>query len=564
MTVFTRSRMARGVKLLREHLFTPAQAIATALSSKNLGAENLEDGSGRFRVDVWLPTANLYHLWQVDAAAAGTVVKTGDYANTRHFAFPIPMLPTQDELNTTGQLFLGDPIPVLEEVSISFDQGAEPAIFESEAPLPDTTANTAAVKLAILTKNALWLDGDAGYDPDSELFSAEIPTEAFFGKSYRHNPRVWSGLSQAFSPYKTLMVALSADTLGQVFSADGGNYELPSLLVSMVFSTRLMGHGTLLQNQPSHVGTTVADTVTLTTPASDSDIEADTADGVQTTLQKLDQKLRQLLRGGFAADGWRPRSTHISADSVYTVMVVPMFSNFGVAGQIGSHNVNAHPYFTANNIFRNIWDEVYVPLNWPLEIHHVFAVTNYGAPNGQTTFTAALGATARGLKPTSATLFHDIGVGLYTGCRADHVAWQQVARLNTPVSNLAAYVIDRLRVVSNQTMTDEAYQFEVAHVPLVNVGGVAAKNIGGAAITQGGPVYAARGTSRSSARSSINNATSVCRGLEQFLCIRWLIEDSGAQLNAAAANHIYAGAGGNFVVICGKRPLVGDDWPVSM
>lgn len=564
MTIFSRSRMARGVKLLREHLFTPASAIATALSTKNLDRNNLEDGSGRFRVDVWLPTADLKHLWQVDAAAAGVVVPTGNYKDTRHFAVPIPMLPVQEELNTNGRLFAGDPVPVLKEVMISFDQGAEPAIFKSGSPLPDTTARNAAVKLSILAKNALWLDSDAGHDPDSELFSAELPAEAFFGSTVRFMPKVWKDLSASFSPYKTLMVAISADELGQVFSDEGDNYEMPSMLVSMVFSTTLMDHGTQLQNQPSHVGTTTADTVSVTTPASNSDIEADSADGVQTTLSTLDQKLRQLLRGGFAADGWRPRSTHITSDSVYTVIVQPMFSNFGAVGQIGAHNVTNHPYITANNPNRNIWDETYIPLNWPLEIHHVFAVINYGAPNGQSTFTGALGTAARGLKPTSATLRHDIGVGLFTGVRSDHVAWQQVARVQTLVSALGSYVIDRLRVVPNQTMTDEDFQFEVAMVPLVNVGGTAPKNVGGGAIVQGKPVYAARGTTRSSARSSINGVTSVCRGLEQFLCLRWLIEDTGADLNAAAVNHIYAGVGGNFIVICGKRPLVGDDWPVTM
>ncbi len=563
MSIFTRSRMARGVKLLLQHVFTPLQAVATALSAKGLNKDNLAKQTVPFRVDVWFPAASLYHLWQIDPGAV-TVVKSAGYDNTRHFAVPIPLMPTQDELNTSGQIFSGDPVPVLEEVSISFDQGAEPGFYTTTSADPQNTATNAAIKISILAKTALWLDSDAGHDPDVELFSAMLPTEAFVGEALRFNPQVWPDLALAVSPYKTLVIAVSADELGQLFSDSNTNYELPSMLVSLKFSTQVLSHGTQLQNQPSHVGTTLADTVTVSAPAGNSNIESDTSDGIQTNLDTLDQKIRQLLRGGFPADGWRPRNTHITADSGYMVMVVPMFSNFGQYGQIGGHNVANHPYITAGVPFRNIWDETFIPLNWPIEIHHVYAVMNYGGPNGQSTWFGGLGEVVRGLKPTSPTLSHDIGVGLYTGIRSDQVDWEQVARLNSLVSALPAVTIDRARVASNQRMTDEEFQFEVVQVPLVGAGGVAPLNVLGGAIAQGTPVYAARGTTRSSARSSIGGGASATRGLETHLCVRWKIVDTGADLAAAPANHMYAGVGGNFVVIVGKRPLVGDDWPVSM
>lgn len=564
MTTFSRSRMARGAKLLLQHAFSPMSAVAAALSAKGLDKDNLQDPSGSFRVDVWVPAASLYHLWQRDALAAAVVTKTGGYDNTRHFAAALPLIPTQDELDPNGQLFAGDAIPTLREVSISFDQGAEPGFYPDAGLSPVNSAVNASIKVSILAKSALWLDSDAGHDPDMELFSAELPAEAFVGESFRFNPQTWPDLNCSVSPYKTIVVAVSADELGQVFSESGLNYELPSMLVSMKFSTKLMAHGTQLQNQPSHVGTTVADTVTVTAPASGDPIEADTAEGLQTNLGILDRAIRQRLRGGFAADGWRPRSSHITSDSAYMTMVVPMFSNFGRYGHMSSYNVNDHPYITAGTPNRNVWDETYIPIDWPFEIHHVFAVMNYGAPNGQSTWSGTLGTGAAGIKPTSATLSYDIGVGLYTGVRSDHVAWQQVARLNSLVANLANFTIDRARVVSNQTMTSEDFQFEVVQVPLVGAGGVAPKNVGGAVLTQGTPVYVAKGTTRSSARSSIAGGASAVRGLEQHLCVRWKIEDPLADLNAAAVNHVYAGVGGNFVVIIGKRPLVGDDWPVSL
>jgi hypothetical protein len=564
MTTFSRSRMARGAKLLLEHAFTPISAVATALSAKGFDKDNLRDASGSFRADVWFPAATIGSIWSVDPLAAAVVTAANGYDNTRHFAVAIPIIPTQDELDTNGQLFSGDAIPVLEEVSISFDQGAEPGFFKETWDMPEDTAINASIKVLVLGKTALWLDADAGHDPDVELFSAELPTEAFVGNFFRFNPQVWANLRASVSPYKTLVVAISADTLGQVFSESGANYELPSMLVSLKFSTKLMPHGTQLQNQPSHVGTTAADTVTVTPPASGAPIEADTGPGLQTNLGILDGSLLRRLRGGFAADGWRPRSTHITSDSAYMVMVVPMFSNFGVDNQLNALNVRDHPYHTAIRPGRNIWDETYIPLNWPIEIHHVYAVTNYGAPNGQANWSLGLGTGVRGIKPTSATLWHDIGLGLYTGIRSDHVAWEQVARLNVLASGLSAYTIDRARVVSNQTMTDEDYQFEVVQVPLVGAGGTAPKNVAGVAIAQGTPVYAARGTTRSSARSAINGGAAATRGLEQHLCVRWKIEDTGVGLDSAAANHIYAGVGGNFVVIIGKRPLVGDDWPVTL
>jgi hypothetical protein len=567
MTVFSRDRMARGVKLLLEHAFSPLSAVATALSNKALGAENLAEKAAPFRVDIHIPNASLFHLWERGAAAIAANLIDETYRNTRHFAIPIPLIPTQDFLNTAGTINQGDVIPVLEEVMLSFDQGAEAGFFVDPGASglndPNQNPTTAAVRIAIMAKDPLWLNADAGHDPDTELFSAELPPEAFFGSALRFNPQVWDGLSVAINPYKTLLVAVSADNLGSAFSGFG-DFTLPSLLVSLRFRHELVSHGTHLQNQPSHVGGTTADTVTVSPPLGNDTIAADTATGLQTNADIVDLPLQGRLRGGYEADGWRPRNTHIHDDSVYHVLVTPMFSNFSQFGHMAAHNVGDHPYIgvTPNQY---VWEETLIPISWPIEIHHVTAVFNYGAPNGQSWQQAAgLTTLQRGVKPNSVTLEHEIGVALFTGVRSDHVAWTQVAYLNTLMSNLPANVFDRIRVSGEQTMTDEDYQFELVQIPLVGAGGTTVKNIAGAALTQGAPVVAAKGTTRSSTRSSVGGGAPPTRGLEQFINVRWHIFDPITVLSAALANHVYAGVGGNFIVICGKKAAAGEGMKNSM
>lgn len=560
MAVFSRDRMARGVKLLREHVFSPMTSIATALSNKGIGIENLEQPRAPFRMDIWIPSASLKYLWDIGAGWTSTGLERG----TRHFAVPIPLLPLQEELNHTGTLVDADSLPVLEEVMLSFDQGAEPGFFKPGLGTyePERGPSNAEITLSILSKTPIWLDDDAGWDPDAELFSATLPPEAFFGEALRFNPQVWDGLAIPHNPYKTLLVALSADTLGQVFSETRQDYELPSLLISLRFSHRLVPHGENLQNQ-ADAGATTADTVTVTVPAGNTAIEADGADGVQTNADILDVKLLERLGGGQQADGRRPVKTHIADDSVYHVVVLPMLHQTTAWGVRPS--VLAYGGANTPGLVEGVgWiEEQQIPITWPWEIHHVSAVFNYGAPRraGWQQLTG-LGADIKGVKPTHADLNVDIGVGLFTGVRADHVAWQQVARMNIAFNSLSGNTFDRVRVTNRQDMTDEGFQFELVTIPLVGVDGISPKNVLGGGGSQGKPIQVGRGTTRVSSRSNIDGGAPATRGLEQFLCCRWRWWDAlGDPLDNVkyTKNGILSGVGGNFLVICGKKPLVGED-----
>ena len=160
MAKITRSKLARGAKLLVDHIFTPLTAAKTQIEGAGIEQEQMRDGFAPFRINLSIPNLNPYKM--------GT--QSMDLKGQLH-GIPFIVPPLQEELAYSTSTSLGNigtttPTEViLDEVSFSFDTRAEPAAIISHwedytdtFPSPDAgklsydNLNTCDVDLLIMEK----------------------------------------------------------------------------------------------------------------------------------------------------------------------------------------------------------------------------------------------------------------------------------------------------------------------------------------------------------------------------------------------------------------------------
>src|SRR3990167_2613297 len=215
MALFTRSRLARGVKLARERVFDLLSSISTQVAGLTVGRENYVEPNAPFWVHLHVPQLDRRFFGRSTASAIPGEV-----------AYPVPFVlpPLQQFWDTTqrGQTSQVTPRLVLDAITFSFDQRAEPAVVTN-----DTTAGGAAdqcklnyattngtdvlqVRRSLLEKPPRAFGGASPWTPEREVFSVTLPPEAFLSTTFKvGNPFQLTGLNKAIDPYKTYVLVLA-------------------------------------------------------------------------------------------------------------------------------------------------------------------------------------------------------------------------------------------------------------------------------------------------------------------------------------------------------------------
>jgi len=583
MAEVTRERLTRGTKLPYQSVFTPLSAVATELNNSRIERENMEQGQGRFRVNLHIPKLGDEFF---EAAAAHSQEGLID------FCIPFCLPPFQQDLSASGVATETMPVPTLVEVGLSFDQRGEPAAVTTanEGHIAYDAVEGLDIRLTLVEKRMLGViagaTGAAATEPiypERTIFSIRLEPVAYSGRTLRLNPFTKGGLNKQMDPYRSYMLMLTCEDLDGAVNGVR-DIILPALQLTLTFKAPLVARDTTsadnLQNAPTvHAGAKTNPTVTLTTPAGDSQLESDTADGIHTNYDIVDTVLRQKLEGGYKADGDVPFEEHIEDDSCYDIIAVPLWTNFGTTGILRANTVEQAAWAGAAPYDGPIMDWRRFPIDHPFVVHHVIAAINYASPAP-----AAAAATARGQHPTSATFDTTIGVLMGTAPRSDSLDYQQVAYVTFDPSNKDNFVIDRLSNkeggMLGRHISGQEWDYELMQVPLVQPGsanGTAFESVTSTVIAQGAPVWVGKGSTKmglgalgapSHTRSQIGDHLGAAqdpstRGNEGIIEVRWHMTDSGgmdsnvAGVPGAAADEYttYAGYGGHWVFLICKKTL---------
>jgi hypothetical protein len=547
MPAFTRGGIARGVKLALQNVFTPLQAVASALSSAALERENLKEQYAPVRVNIHIPNLP---FWAFREMAVST---TESYKGAIPIPFALPM--PQEFWNGTVPSNSPDvPKVFLTEVQLSWDQGDEGAAVQVEdAGVDGRLSKPAVLSTSLhltLVEHSPTILGNTSIDPDSEVFSLDAPWQAYESDFRRFNPLVVGNLRKPMSPGKCYVLIIDAQDLYTAAAATAPLYlSIPSLTVSLKLIAEVMQRdkytlATPIQNMPAHLGVQPTRAVTVTAPVADATIAAEGATGVQQNMATLDAVAQAGVEGGYEKDGSVPQYEEIDDSACYEIIAVPMMQNMTESGAVASDTVVDCNFVGVAPHLLALCDRRIVPLAYPIAIHHVVAGLNWHNPGRNLAPWPALAQTT---EPSLATQRWQCGVGLMSGIRSDLTAVTQVAYTSTDCVSWGG-TIDRIRWRPNLDPV------RLVAVPLV---GPAAPTESGY-VAQGAPVWASRGTSRTTLRTGVYDTAgalipSPTLGCEQALEVRMSLQDSVNGL--AFGTTTWAGIGGHWVFIYGKKHL---------
>ena len=532
MAKVTRTKLARGTKLVTQHVHGVLTDIATEIDAATVEVDQLEASWGSFRVNLHLPV--LESLFALGSFKPSTGL--AQWHEGTPYAIPFTLPPLLDDIdidNTTRtyQAPQGPLITVLDEVSFSFDQRAEPmmvaGVLYGGTPgageivtglrlnagmlttyTPDPDGHPYDLNISLWEKPLLYFHpNEANIEnlglKGREIFSAALPAELFTSKNFRANPFVKSDLNKAINPYKSLTLLLHA---GHLFYNDGWtaagylvDYALASISVSLRFKTRLTARDVngafTFGNVPAkHDGVKSTRTTTITTPAAGSDIDGDTiASSIDENLYTVDRIFRDKFTGGYDINSESPPRQELAEDACYEVIAVPLFNN---GWQKGLQFVPPNPlssYYSWGGGDFVIGDRRLIPIRNPLSIHHVILAWNWQPfhcyKDAAQTIIHPIGATEYRVPPSATTQFRArVEVGLYTGIRADDCDYDMVASLELVnpgavpggANTWHAQMIDRIKTDPNRiTQRDgfaaaglpEDWQWELFYLPVNSTAG---------------------------------------------------------------------------------------------
>jgi len=390
MAKVTRKGITRGVELTPEIVTDPLTAMKTEIEGVNIEGEQIEGKYTTFRMNFTIPWLDNKYFFdnaeidQEDPVAADAADCSAPY----YIPFCLPPLQEDFDADKPSVSF-GQPIPILDEIGLSFDQQAEATTLVSQwygkrtgvltsttAPALETNAHNGyqhqfnptgggAVetspeyyawcphtgkksyerldaydfRIDIYEKpQAYWSPGEVWSDQAKErnqVVSAAFPATNYAGVSRRLNPVSFSGLNKQLSPYKTYILALYAPKLHDSDISRRMHALVPSLNISLRFLMRPYSRdanpgGTDIQNMPTvHAGAKVGPTVTVTPPVAGDNITADSdAKGVSTNIQAIDQQFTDKLRGGYQDFSMTYPTEELKEDAGYEVITVPMGQGF--------------------------------------------------------------------------------------------------------------------------------------------------------------------------------------------------------------------------------------------
>jgi len=605
MAKISRSKLARGAKLLVKHIFTPMSDAQTEFTAANVTADQLKEPMAPFRINLSIP--------RIDGASCRVA---GPDGNPPFMGIPFMLPPLQEHLSFTtdprgekvANISDSAPTIVLDEVSFSFDQRLEPAAIvgswdggagptgADEGKLSYARSSLLNIELFIYEKRPAWFEGGAasGFAPGRAVWSGKIESLDLSAGYFRLNPWVASDIGEVIDPFKTYIFAIHAPNLATL---SPGSVDNDTVLTSVEVSLRFRGtlvprdSGSDIQNIPQrHLGNPNANLTHATAattgaginsatprpllaaaPVAGADVRANTADGVQSALGTIDEFARRKLQGGYTFDGDTPMLEEAGSTAAYTVLAVPLFNNTKWGG-ILSNDWRSEPYITSGIAGSWAIDRRYIPIEAPMTVHHVLFTYNWQR------FTWWTGAAASVIDtlpfdtapPPGQDMRLQIGVGIGTGMKGDSFGYQQIAysELHNPLNAGTWFngAVDRIAHGNPKTMPfnpttasvfgDWPWSLELHAMNTVNNVGDPGPGLNGMA-SQGKPIFIGRSTSPTASRTDVGGGASAVAGQEQWIEVRARIGDLGADVqNDYDADSMILGSGGLWVYIIGKTHLV--------
>ena len=574
-------RLSRGVKLLTSHIHTQIQSALTRITSTGFDASEMENNAGSFRVNVSLSNITPKPFFQ--PVNDVKVMKACA-------AFTLP--PPQESFNATAIVSPTTPVYILESIGLSMDTQATPFVtVRSNGSLSQTEADKASFNITIQRKpidvfagSAITAGGVAAVSPEitNVVLSLDYPNILWNSEFKRFNPGINTDLDTMFDPYSAYLISVDCGS----FAESPTELRIDSLLVTMKFRTKLIERdsGATVQNTPQSASLPAAAqynaryTVpeTIATPAANAVIRADTGggdDGVSGSLAKTDVKFLRGLLGGLTDRSRRWGASNVKTDAAYEVISVPMWGNGwyckGSQASVDSDAVLLEklPFVGASPYKLPTVDRRIIPIRFPFTVHHVIAFVNYSGKPG-----ASAGATAdkaidystdnQWTSAASAALAHKVGVGISSGIRSDIRSSRNVAYAEWNRASIDSFRVSR---VQSLTRGLSFCQGDLLSIPLVYPSGAPGtgynSSVNAALVNTGPPVFVGQTNSTDLTRSPMANLpdgadTSLAQdGYEQFIEVRWAIEQTANGFEQMANNEVIIGQGGFQVYIIGKKHL---------
>ena len=561
MSKVSTKRLARGVRMLGDHVVGQLSTLLDVPRLGQISTENLEEDKGTFRVNISIP-----------------VMKGQNTGSVDHLPIWVPFVlpPVQEYFPSAPSDVDGNyPRAVLTEVGFSFDQRSEAAAITRAVPatpiiegkLDYEQVGRLGVKVSLYSKEMIHWNASAPKHIEERILSFDLPAISFLGTRFRLNPATQSNLSVPIEPLRTYV--LEIDCAG-LTDKTAHPLQLNSVNVSLKFEQQLMGResnygaSVSVQNLPtSHDGIPPISSASITTPTTASEpIRAGaggTGTGIQTAFETVDQFFRRLLRGGYNDRSGMAATQQILQDASYEVIAVPIFGNTeGVYADIPGAPPAANGLLTDDmpydpNLNGYLYDMRRIPIRYPFVLHHVVAAVNW-SPNAKDVPVRV---------PASALFTNKVGVGIGCGHHAEIAGWDSLAYAEWDVPTKGTYLIDSVNRNDGNPQTNCG--FELMTVPLV--GSAANGTIGtGFSSSNGKPIFIGSSSSPNEARSALADgvagaipASRPIEGKEQWIEVRWLIQDTINKFNTSPEytnQDIIIGNGGYWVFLIGKKQLL--------
>ena len=614
MTKITRPKLTRGTKLKQEHVHGVLSSAANEINAANITPDQTPNSAmGIFRVNFHIPVIDSRFL-SVKQSSTGHVAGFNKYV----IPFTLPPTQdywsTTGAVGDPPRFEVDKTVPkiILDEFSFSFDQGsaaatrtdyhfstsAKPA-GSSEGCLDFEEADAYSLELSLSEKSQWYFTAGTSSDtdptlrhPQKTIFTLPVDGSAFVSKVNKLNPLVIPDINHVMRPFTTYMLAITVPNLTTVGkSADFAQspFDLSPdrshALYSVQFSLKMksdVGRRDIysassnnIRNYPTKdSGTTntirsravTGNSITTISPVANAVIAADGTTGVNTNVQLIDQAFKDKFSGGFNDRSETAATQELYGDACYEVLTVPLFNN--AANQVydvkTANSNGAYANITPSgggSAYQSIADRRVIPIREPMVVHHIILARSFMRP-------ATLATSAGKTYPIGdlnafgkfATLGVELGVGVGSGLMADHGAYINLAYVNTnPASGSAPQFgnIDFIQPQDSVTGTATNYTHDLLHVPLMYLGSGA---LGKGYYTNGHPIFIGKSWDPTAARTQAVNAsgslaTPATGGREQFIEVRMRLFNTAGNIEDASKTALYAGYGGYWLYIIGKKYL---------
>ena len=335
--------------------------------------------------------------------------------------------------------------------------------------------------LSVHRKEADYYTSGIADVPYQEIYTLPIVIENFIGTELKLNPYRERDLSFDIDQYSTYMLGIRPPNLHAITDyalLHGINLALVNLTVSLKFKSELIQRDSTLGsddplNIPENGLLKTNSTVAITTPVAGNTINADGADGVQTSINTIDQVYQAKLKGGVSSLSDTGIIENVCEDAAYDVIAIPMWNNQWNNQLTGKHaySTGTGPYQygveagnrinTAGDNAQPLCDRAIIPFSYPMTIHHVIVAHNnllttnvkqayseynyayeFGPIPGNVIGPATWANTAR------VAAKHSIGIGVGTGNMGTHYGYKQIVNYE---GTLTDYNVDTIKMDYNAT-----------------------------------------------------------------------------------------------------------------